>query len=277
MSKKDKQKKHKNKNGALTAKSANKHLLYEASVQDPPSDVRFIKRVFKKRGQPALALREDFCGTAALCADWVRRNTERTAVGVDLDQPTMDWGRKRHIDPLGKKASSRVQLLKQDVLDGTSARFDAICAFNFSYSVFKKREELLRYFQVCRRDLNPGGGFFLDLYGGPDAQIETVEKTKMDGFTYVWDQKALDAVSHEGLRHIHFRFPDGTKIKRAFTYDWRLWTLPEMRDMLAEAGFSKSEVYWEGSTKDGEGNGVFRKVRKAENEESWIAYLVGWR
>jgi SAM-dependent methyltransferase len=273
MGKKDKKNR---KKGGLTAATADKHVLYEKSVQDPMSDVQFINRVFKKRGRQAITLREDFCGTAALCADWVRNRPERSAVGLDLHGPTLRYGQRVHIDPLGKKAS-RVELLKRDVLKGTSKQFDVIVAFNFSYSVFKTRAELLRYFQMARRNLKTGGGFFLDLYGGPDAQIETFEKTKMDGFTYIWEQKPIDAVSHEGKRYIHFHFPDGSKLKRAFTYDWRLWTLPEMRDILDEAGFGSSEVYWEGADENGEGNGIFRKVRRVDNEESWIAYLVAWR
>jgi hypothetical protein len=45
---------------------------------------------------------------------------------------------------------------------------------------------------------------------------------------------------------------------------------------MLEAGFARCDTYWEGSTEDGEGNGIFRKVRRADNEEAWIAYLVGW-
>ena len=51
----------------------------------------------------------------------------------------------------------------------------------------------------------------------------------------------------------------------------------QIHDLMEEAGFRSSEVYWEGADEDGDGNGIFRKVRKVENEDSWIAYLVGWR
>jgi SAM-dependent methyltransferase len=261
----------------LSAKNADKFRLYEESVQDTHSDIQFIQRVFKKeRQREPRDLREDFCGTAKLCADWVHRHPERTAVGLDLHEPTLRYAQRRHIAPLGSQAS-RVHLLQRDVLEGTTDRFDVILAFNFSYSVFKTRRELLRYFQVVHRDLKPGGGFFLDLYGGPEAQNEVVETTRMNGFTYVWEQKPLDAVSGWGKRYIHFRFTDGSEMKRAFTYDWRLWSLPELRDLLDEAGFASNEVYWEGADEDGEGNGIFRKVRRVDNEDSWIAYLVGWR
>ena len=106
---------------------------------------------------------------------------------------------------------------------------------------------------------------------------EIEEETEHKGFTYVWEQMPMDALSHEGIRYIHFRFPDGTEMKKAFTYDWRMWTLPELREILTEAGFSQVDVYWEGATEDGEGNGVFKKITKAPQEQSWIAYVVAWR
>ena len=31
----------------------------------------------------------------------------------------------------------------------------------------------------------------------------------------------------------------------AFTYEWRLWAIPEVLEMLKEAGYAKSRVYWE--------------------------------
>ncbi len=51
--------------------------------------------------------------------------------------------------------------------------------------------------------------------------------------------RARDA---ETLCHIDFKFEDGSVQKRAFSYDWRLWILPEIREVLAEAGFRRSTV-----------------------------------
>ena len=93
----------------------------------------------------------------------------------------------------------------------------------------------------------------------------------------MWDQARYDAITSEILCHIHFEFPDGSKLRRAFSYDWRLWTIREVREVLAEAGFSTSEAYWEGSTPSGEGNGVYTRRESAENEASWLVYVVGVR
>lgn len=261
----------------LTAKNADIHELYERSVQEVSADAKFIRRVYKKRfGRTPLSLREDFCGTAALCAEWVKKDPERTAIGLDLHGPTIAWGMNRHINPLGEERASRVKIYEQNVLDDVEERVDVCVAFNFSFCVFKERELMVRYYRKAREGLNSEGAFLLDIHGGPEAQIEVEEETDHGDFVYVWDQQPMDAISGEAKRHIHFRFKDGTELNRAFSYDWRVWTLPEMRDMLYEAGFSKVDVFWEGATKNGEGNGVFRKVRRAENEDSWIAYIVAW-
>jgi len=79
------------------------------------------------------------------------------------------------------------------------------------------------------------------------------------------------------LNRIHFRFPDGTELKNAFTYDWRLWTVPELREALANAGFRKVTVWWEGSDEEGGGDGNFRPVQHGEACAGWIAYLVAER
>jgi hypothetical protein len=63
-------------------------------------------------------------------------------------------------------------------------------------------------------------------------------------------------------------------MKKAFTYVWRLWTLPEILEMLAETGFKNPTVYWEGTDEDGEGDGVFTPETKGEADAGWIAYLV---
>lgn len=259
------------------AASADKFDLYEQSVQDPDADVALIQRIFvKERHRKPLVLREDFCGTAKLCATWVRRHPERKAVGVDIDIPTLAMARKRHIDPLGEDAK-RVHLIQGDVRDSLSHPADVTVAFNFSYCCFKDRDQMLAYMKAVRRGLKKEGAFFMDIHGGTECFEAMEETTRHKGFTYVWDQQPYDAVRGYAMRHIHFRFPDGSKLQRAFSYDWRLWTLPELIDLMTEAGFSRVDVYWEGSDAKGRGNGVFRRVAHAQNEAAWIAYVIGWK
>lgn len=270
------QKKHRHR---LTAKTADIHSLYQLSVQEPSADISFVQRRFKKRNdRKALVLREDFCGTALMCAEWVRGKPARSAHGVDLDQQTLDWGRTHNITPLTDKEAARVHLYQQDVRDLIKPKADVTCAFNFSYSVFKERQQLLDYCRAAKAGLTKDGALFLDLCGGLELGAELEERSKKGrGVTYVWDQKPFDPINGYAIRYIHFEFSDGSRIKKAFTYDWRLWTLPELRDILREAGFRDVEVYWEGDDGSGAGNGIFRRRQTAIEETAWIAYVVAWR
>ena len=66
------------------------------------------------------------------------------------------------------------------------------------------------------------------------------------------------------------------KLRKAFTYDWRLWTLPEIQELLREAGFASTEVYvdgWDEETE--EGDGIYRRRTVLENQAAWVAYVVG--
>jgi SAM-dependent methyltransferase len=265
----------KKKLSVTMAEKADIHELYERSVQAVDAEAEFLRDTYRAlRGREPLSLREDFCGTASLTCEWVRTGPRRHAFGVDIDPDVLEWGRRNRVARLRETARARVKLLNDDVRTVSTPPVDIVGAFNFSYFCFKTREEMRGYFTRVRQALNPDGVFFLDAFGGPDASDVTKEKTNIDGFTYIWEQAEFEPVTSRILCHIHFTFPDGSKIKRAFTYDWRLWTLPELRELLAEAGFSKVRVYWEGDDGDGGGNGEFTEHATGTADLAWIAYLV---
>jgi hypothetical protein len=268
---------NKAKKGPL-AKQWDKYELYRLSVQDPEHEVFVFNRFFKDQfGRAPQSLREDFCGTASICAEWVRNHPERSAVGVDLDPEPLAWGKAKYIDALTPAEKARVKLVQGNVLTAKTPKADVLAAQNFSFWVFKTREQVLEYFMAAHDALHDEGVMVMDMMGGAKCHEDEYEETRrVKGFTYVWEHAKFDPITHDALFHIHFRFPDGSKMEKAFTYEWRLWTLPEIRELLAEAGFSKSEVYWEDSDKEtGEGNGKYRRRAKAEADPAWISYLVG--
>lgn len=277
MAKTTTKKRDKSKKGPL-AKQWDKYDLYRLSVQDPEHEVSVFHRFFKDQyGRAPTSLREDFCGTASICAEWVKNKPERTAIGVDLDPEPLAWGKAKYVDALPPDARKRVTLVQANVLHAKTPKVDVLAAQNFSFWIFKTRELLLEYFMAARAALKDEGVMVMDMMGGAKCmEDEYEEPRKVKGFTYVWEHAKFDPITHDALFHIHFRFPDGSKQERAFTYDWRLWTMPEVRELLAEAGFSKSEVYWEDTDRDtGEGNGTYRRRTKADADPAWIAYLVG--
>ena len=115
----------------------------------------------------------------------------------------------------------------------------------------------------------------LDVYGGFEALKSQRERRRQRGFTYVWDQFDFDPLSHHVVNHIDFEFPDGSRKPRAFSYHWRLWLIPELRELLTEAGFSDVGVYWEGTDlARNTPNGVFTRRRRGPPDPAWIAYVI---
>jgi hypothetical protein len=257
------------------AELADKHELYEASVQNVEEEVEFVASRFKEiRDRSALSFREDFCGTASAACQWVRQSEQHTAIGVDIDPEVLSWGEQNRLSRLTDEQRQRLSLIESNVMTVEAPLVDVVGAFNFSYFLFRTRTEMLTYFRTVYDSLKDDGVFFLDAFGGYEAFEEMKEKTKYDGFTYVWHQARYHPVTGKIVCHIHFKFPDGSKMKKAFTYVWRMWTLPEILEMLAETGFKRPTVYWEGTDEDGDGDGVFTPEEKGEADAGWIAYLV---
>jgi SAM-dependent methyltransferase len=257
---------------------ADRHQLYEDSVQDVEEECEFVSRAFRKiRGRDAHSFREDFCGTASASCEWVRQGPERSAIGVDIEPEVLDWGRDNRLNRLTDDQRARLVLYESDVMTVETPPVDVVGAFNFSYFIFKSRSLMKQYFESVYRSLKDDGVFILDAFGGYEAFEEMKEKTKYENFSYVWDQAKYYPVTGEILCHIHFKFPDGSKMKKAFSYDWRLWTLPEVREMLEESGFRKVTVHWEGDDGDGGGDGVFTPNDKGEADAGWIAYITAER
>jgi hypothetical protein len=280
MAKKRKKPGKKASDPRFTAKTADRHLLYQYSVQNPDQEVEVIEEAFReRRGRRPLTLKEDFCGTALLCAEWVRSHKKRSAVGLDLDAEVLDWGRKHNLAPLGAD-QKRVKVFEQNVLDPVKGKFDVCVGMNFSYFLFTTRNALRSYFEAALRSIADDGILFLDCYGGWESQevMEEEREIEVDGkssvFTYIWHQAYFNPINGAATNHIHFEFNDGTKMREAFTYEWRLWTLPEIIELLLEAGFRNVDTVWEDEDEDGEDLGTHSVQTEMENQPGWLCYIV---
>ncbi|MCK6546143.1 class I SAM-dependent methyltransferase [Myxococcota bacterium] len=265
--------------GETEADRADIHALYETSVQSPVGDVEMISRVFaQRRGRAARTLREDFSGSAALSTAWVKSAPDRRATAIDLDAKVLSYAAEHHRAALSEEAAARLVLHHGDVRDRRiPGRFDAVASYNFSAFVFKERRALFDYFRAVRRALVKDGLFFFDVFGGTLAQEPSLEPRSYDGFSYIWEQASFDPLTSRLEAHIHFGFDDGSRIRRAFSYDWRLWQIVELRELLDEAGFTRSDVYWEDRDDEGEGTGRFRRRTKVDAVPGWTAYVVAER
>lgn len=269
------------------AMSPDRYQLYEAAVQDVEFDLEFFARVYRRlRGRPFERLREDFCGTARLACTWVARKASRRAWALDLNPAPLAWARAHHV-PLIGAAARRLTLIRADVRRARTPPVDVIAALNCSYWVFKRREQLLGYLRSSRRALGPRGLMFFDAFGGEGAMRALSERRHVRGmesyagarvppFTYRWEQKSFNPVDHHLRAAIHFDLAGGRTLRNAFTYDWRLWTLPEMNDLLREAGFADVQVHVQGwNDQQNQPLSIYRRRGRFENQEAWLAYIVG--
>ncbi|MDH5694789.1 MAG: class I SAM-dependent methyltransferase [Gammaproteobacteria bacterium] len=266
------------------ATTADRHVLYQKSVQSPEFELEFfIDRFEEHRQRKPHLMREDFCGTAFLSTEWCKLDPENKAIGVDLCQDTMDWGVQHNLIPAGEEVSSRVRLLNHDVLTVETDKVDFTCAMNFSFCTFKTRGVLRSYFENVRKGLKSDGILYLDLMGGTQT-IDVIEEDREiddEDFLYVWEQEKFNPITNEILCHIHFDFPDGSRLENAFSYDWRLWSIPELKEIALEAGFKSFHVYWEEFEEDEDsddeyldGTGEYSEVFEVDQQESWLAYIV---
>lgn len=253
-----------------------KYDYYRRSVQGPENDVLFLRSTYNEiRGKEAVSLREDFCGTFSICCEWAKLGTKNLAFGIDLDSEPILYGLTHYLPKLVPSQRERVKIQQMNVLNPGLPKVDLIAAMNFSHYIFKERSVMKSYFHNCHATLNQGGLLVVDCFGGTQCFEANEEETVHKNFSYFWDQESYDPVTGNGMFHIHFKPKGQKKIEKVFSYDWRMWSIPELREMMMETGFRKTHVYWEGTTRSGEGNGIFTQTHAGEECLAWIAYVVG--
>ncbi|MBC6416145.1 MAG: class I SAM-dependent methyltransferase [Bdellovibrionales bacterium] len=252
-----------------------KFFYYKKAVQNPAKEFDFFKKTFRSfYKKTPLLFREDFCGTFYMAFQWVQDHKLNKAIAIDVDKKPIEYGIKHHLCQLNASQKKRFTFLNKNILTPRLPSAELITVSNFSYFALKTQNLMLKYFKNVHKSLYKKGLFILDVMGGPDCEKIIEEERKYKTFTYFWDQDYFDPIQREGHYHIHFKRKGERKRLKQFSYNWRLWTIPELKQLLLSAGFSEVYVYWEQSDKKGEGNGVFKKTKKAETCDSWIAYLV---
>ena len=269
--------------GKTMAELADRHALYQASVQSAEFELEFMEATFKEwTGRAPRTMREDFCGTALSAVEWVRRNPANSAVGIDNDPEVLDWGRKHNVATLNEEQLTRLELIEGDVRDVNTAKFDVIQAFNFSYWFFQRRKDMVAYMASLRESLVDAGMLFLDFFGGSECYSTQKEKRKITEyeykFKYVWEQESFNALTNEVHCHIHFHFPDKSKLKKAFSYTWRVWGASEMREILEDAGYSEIALYrQEFDDETDEALDEYVRTDEGEDYACWLGYILARR
>jgi len=261
--------------------------FYELCVTEP---TRVIPFLLAAHAHNPRTLREDFSGSAALARAWAASHATRRAIAVDLDPA-----------PLKRARARRVRTIEADC-ETCTARADIIAATNFPIGYHHTRRDLLRYLKSARASLNRRGILVFDLYGGRDAftpgkiiQLLRAPKQKPwsgELIEYTFEQREANPLTARVTDALHFKaWPARTKmptrpgakqpdptinIPNAFTYDWRLWSIPELHDALTEAGFTTIDVHSRlGDAIDNEGRVLLNPASSADDlDENWVVYVV---
>lgn len=218
-----------------------KHDLYELCVQSPGQLIPMLRAI---HGGSPLTLGEDFAGTAALSSLWAESSPDARAVAIDLDETALH---RRPPHP-------RIARIVGDVRAAAPAEpaCDILFVGNFSIGYLHTRAELIAYLRAARARLAPAGVFVCETYGGESAFLTgEVERDHElpDGRTvrYTWEQREANPLTGMVTDVLRFEVRRGRKVEQrlpeAFVYRWRLWSVPELRDAMAEAGFAATEVY----------------------------------
>lgn len=254
------------------AERCDKYHIYERALQSPEVDVELLQLIYKQaRGRKARHLREDFCGSAATLCAWLEQGAKFTGEGYDIDAEVLEWGRRHHFARLGKRRARRAELRHADARARSLRAPDIRCAFNFSYWLFLQRREVLEYFRAARKDLAKDGVFVVDLHGGGEVFSEEPQITDCGGFELICHQTEVRPLDHTANLALHFRFKDGSVLRDAFCYRWRIWTMPEVIDMLREAGFKDIRCHWQ---IDEDEETRYELTDRGHNDPAWIACLA---
>ena len=262
-----------------------KYDLYELCVQSPTHLVPLLRAI---HGGAPTVLAEDFAGTGALSRHWIETVKDGRAIATDHDSETL------------ARAGSHDRLVTHaaDVLAVTDPA-DVLFVGNFSIGYFHTRPELVAYLKHVRtrldreavpRDSSPWashGAFICDTYGGESTfTLGHVHRYHPlpDGsrVRYTWEQREADPLTGMVTDVIHFRIERSghvlEEIDDAFVYRWRLWSVPELRDAMLEAGFARTAVFAQlADAIDDEGNAYVQPVEDPDElEDSFIVCVAGF-
>lgn len=271
-----------------------KHDCYELCVQSPRHVVSLLRAI---HGNEPIALREDFCGTAAVARRWCEEARAR-------GEPARAWAADFDVECTSRaKELSRVagigDLLTTIAVDLLGDRWmgsaseptpaDVLFVGNFSVGYIQTRDVLVAYLRRCKRHLDLGHGgfgggvFVCDTYGGASAfQLGGHERRHpsrgRELIHYVWRHEAADPTTSMVRNSIGFRVELEGEIvaeyPRAFVYDWRLWSIAELREAMREAGFVRTAVYQDLNLAPGEP--AVPVTGETPMGADWIVAVAGW-
>jgi hypothetical protein len=120
------------------AANADRHELYQASVQNVEAEIDFVDETFRAlRGREAVCFGKTSAGPATRRASGSAAGPRTVAFGLDIDDRDARVGPGAHGGARSSRAAGRVSLLERNVLSaGRRGRHGRVLAMNFSYWLF---------------------------------------------------------------------------------------------------------------------------------------------
>jgi len=184
------------------------------------------------------------------------------------------------------------------VADLRRRRADLILTLNYSLCLLYTRADAVRYLRHALAALKEGepsaaagdddddnekestGILMLDLLGGHTAEragLVLARRNLSTGARFRWEQARYDPLARRLRSHLRLLGEGkgaagggkggkgGAEPVATFTYDWRLWTLPDAIELLREAGHSGDVRVWVRRMREDDGG---RTVRREEEGSS---------
>jgi len=258
----------------------NKHELYQKSVQNVHIEAEFFRKVFRMIfNKVPYTFREDFCGTGLLSCEWVRKDVQSYAVGLDIDQETLDWGIENNVNNLSS-GFDRIKLLNHNVLDefDNTQFFDIICSLNYSHFLLNKRKEIVKYFSNLRKNLKKGI-FIMDFYGGSHIyEDHKYNRGESDSF-YEFRGKQMNNLTNTSICSLNYRIKK-KKFTPLYEFNFRIYSIIELKEALEECGFNKFKIYIKEISEDeDDGFTEYEEIDLGKNEfypqtDRYTGYLI---
>ncbi len=268
----------------------NRHDLYEICVQKPEALIPLLQAI---HGGTPRSLGEDFCAGAACARHWVKAIPNALAYVADFDSEPLsriDAWRSEQPPAVAKRLiAKKLDVLKKSASGPRSC--DLLFTGNFSIGEIHDRGTLVSYLKRSRLRLKSRGVLVCDTYGGETAfakgSVQRIHPVPVAfarpgaRVRYTWQQREADPLTARVENAIHFRVERAGEIVQeltdAFVYRWRLWSVPELRDAMLEAGFKRVEVFAQLiDAQDSEGRVYAHPVTDpTELGESFIVCVVG--
>ncbi len=211
--------------------------FYEALLTDQRSDDETERICSLGPVEPGDRVLDLACGHGRIANRLAQRGASVT--GYDLTPAFLEIARAD-----AERRQVRVEYVQGDMRElAWSETFDLVVSWFTSFGYFDDAENR-RILEAVRRALRPGGRFLLELNHGPGLWAGYLPSTvTRRGDDFMTDEYHYDALT--GRSHCHRTVVRDGRV-RSFRFSNRLFSYPELRDWLIQAGFRKVEGFGSG-------------------------------